>query len=87
MSKKFITPVGDEGIYTLDTGSWRTFKPVMLKEKCTNCGLCMIFCPVGSITGDENKIYEIGYQYCKGCGIRVRECPTKAIIMVRESIE
>jgi len=47
----------------------------------------MIFCPVGSITGDENKIYEIGYQYCKGCGICVRECPTKAIIMVRESIE
>ena len=27
------------------TGSWRTFKPVLDKEKCIDCENCIIFCP------------------------------------------
>lgn len=29
-----ITPIGDDGMYVLDTASWRVFRPVMNKEKC-----------------------------------------------------
>ena len=44
----------------------------------------MSFCPVGSITGNEQKIYAIDYGFCKGCGICAYECPSKAIDMVKE---
>ena len=84
MSRNFITPIGDEGIYTLDTGSWRTFRPIMNKDKCVECGICMSFCPVGSITGNEQKVYTIGYEFCKGCGICAYECPSQAINMAKE---
>jgi len=82
--RKFISPIGDEGIYTLDTASWRTVRPVMNKARCTECGICMTVCPVNSIVGDENKKYTIVLDYCKGCGICAHECALKAIDMVPE---
>ena len=39
--RKFVTPVGNEGMYILDTASWRIVKPVMNKEKCVEL-LCNI---------------------------------------------
>ena len=62
------------------TGSWRTFKPNLDKEKCVDCDNCIMFCPEGSI----NKDHDIDYDYCKGCGICEVECPVKAIKMERE---
>lgn len=87
MERNFITPIGNEGIYVLDTASWRTERPVMDKEKCIECGICMTFCPVCSIIGDESKKYIINYDFCKGCGICARECPSNAINMVPEGGE
>lgn len=83
-NRTFISPIGNEGIYILDTGSWRTLRPVMDKEKCIECGICMTFCPVNSIVGDNEKKYHIEYDYCKGCGICAHECPHKAIDMIPE---
>ncbi len=85
--REYITPVGDEGIYTLDTASWRVFRPVMDKSECVECGMCLAWCPVGSITGTEDKKYSIVYDYCKGCGICAAECPRQAISMVPEGGE
>lgn len=82
--RRYITPVGDEGIYVLDTASWRTHRPVMDKSLCVNCGLCLGYCPVNSIKWAEDKGYYITYDYCKGCGICAAECTRKAISMVRE---
>ncbi len=62
------------------TGSWRTFKPILDKEKCIECENCIMFCPEGCINND----YDIDYDYCKGCGICEEECPVKAIKMERE---
>jgi len=28
--------------------------------------------------------YEIDYDHCKGCGICVEECPTKALSFIKE---
>ena len=66
------------------TGFWRTFKPIINREKCVKCLLCWLYCPEGAIlrTNDDDVI--VNYDYCKGCGICANECPRKAIEMVIE---
>ena len=84
MSKRqHITPIGDEGIYTLNTGSWRNYRPVIDENKCVNCGLCFTFCPVNSISKTAGK-YVVNLDFCKGCGICANECPRNAIEMAPE---
>ncbi len=65
------------------TGGWRTFKPVIHMDKCVDCGCCWIFCPDMSILRKDGE-YSVDLEYCKGCGICSRECPTGAIEMVLE---
>lgn len=84
MSRAFKTPVGNEGLYLLDTAAWRDFRPVIDKEKCTNCGICMSYCPVMSIVREGEKEIKISYTQCKGCGLCAVECPKKAIEMKDE---
>lgn len=84
--RKFVTPVGNEGMYILDTASWRIVKPVMNKEKCVECGICLTYCPVNSVEFKSGK-YIINYDFCKGCGICSTECPKAAIDMVEEGDE
>jgi pyruvate ferredoxin oxidoreductase delta subunit len=67
----------------LDTGSWRTERPVLDKEKCNYCGLCALFCPPQCMR-DRGDHYEVDLAFCKGCGICATECPRKAISMVSE---
>jgi len=64
------------------TGTWRTFKPILDKKKCTKCGICFVFCPDVAISPD----FEIDYDHCKGCGICAHECPVKAIEMEEEKV-
>jgi len=82
--KKFVTPVGNQGMYVLDTASWRVYRPVIDKQLCVNCGICLSYCPVNSVRYDQEQGYIISYDYCKGCGICAVECPRKAISMVKE---
>ncbi|MDT8358577.1 MAG: 4Fe-4S binding protein [Methanomicrobiaceae archaeon] len=62
------------------TGTWRTSRPVIDREKCNECGICALFCPDGCFDKDLN----IDLDFCKGCGICAQECPKKAITMERE---
>ena len=80
---RFVTPLGNDGMYVLDTAAWRTVRPVMDKSRCINCGICMGYCPVNSIFFTDG-IYLISYDYCKGCGICAAECPKQAIVMIPE---
>ncbi|MFO7794850.1 MAG: 4Fe-4S binding protein [Promethearchaeia archaeon] len=66
------------------TGDWRTFRP-KIKEGCTKCGICWLYCPEGVIKRKDDGSFEIELTYCKGCGICAKECPTNNIEMVRES--
>jgi pyruvate ferredoxin oxidoreductase delta subunit len=73
----------DEKLLCLDTGSWRTERPVLDKDKCNYCGLCAIYCPPQCMQ-DKGDHYEVNLAYCKGCGICAQECPRQAIKMVAE---
>lgn len=50
---------------------------------CNLCGNCWVFCPDIAIRRQEDR-YEINYDYCKGCGICVEECPTKSMSLKKE---
>ena len=39
------------------TGSWRTFKPVLDKEKCIDCENCIIFCPDSTKLSEESFFF------------------------------
>ncbi len=83
LKSKYIVPVGADGIHILNTGDWRTQRPVLDETKCIRCGRCFLYCPVNSIRKTE-KAFVISYDYCKGCGICAHECPKEAIEMVAE---
>ena len=66
------------------TGGWRALRPVWIKDKCTHCMLCWMYCPDSSIPQKDGKRLEFDYDFCKGCGICAKECPFQAIEMKKE---
>ena len=54
---------------------------------CFECDNCYGVCPDNAVTklGAGNR-FEFKYDYCKGCGVCVSECPCGAIEMVPESV-
>ena len=60
-------------------------------ERCFNCGLCnqcdncRLFCPDLAVKKDsQTQGRHIDYDYCKGCGICVVECPRNAMALEEE---
>jgi Pyruvate/2-oxoacid:ferredoxin oxidoreductase delta subunit len=59
-------------------------------ERCFSCGTCVscdncaIVCPDLAVRRVEGGGYEVLADYCKGCGLCVRECPTGSMTMVEE---
>ena len=54
--------------------------------RCTQCDNCYIYCPDIAI----NKIhdgYAFDFNYCKGCGVCVYECPRSAMELIEEPTE
>lgn len=60
----------------LDTGSWRTERPVLDKDKCNYCGLCALYCPPQCMK-DMKDYYEADLAFCKGCGSAPRNAPSR----------
>jgi Pyruvate/2-oxoacid:ferredoxin oxidoreductase delta subunit len=50
---------------------------------CTNCDNCFHYCPDLAIRRIGGG-YEVLTDYCKGCGMCVKECPTGSITMREE---
>ena len=63
-----------------DSERWRSVRPNMDKERCTDCGACIEFCPMGTIYAD-GAVIRIRYESCIGCGICAVNCRIHAIAM------
>jgi 2-oxoacid:acceptor oxidoreductase delta subunit (pyruvate/2-ketoisovalerate family) len=62
-------------------------------RRCLNCGNCFEcdncygVCPDNAVIKlGPGKGFEFNYDYCKGCGLCVAECPSGAIDMVPEDV-
>ena len=54
---------------------------------CFECDNCYGVCPDNSVIKlGPGKRFEFDYDYCKGCGICVQECPAGAIAMEPEEV-
>ncbi|SPT52376.1 NAD-dependent dihydropyrimidine dehydrogenase sunbunit PreT [Actinomyces bovis] len=53
---------------------------------CFGCDNCFGVCPDNAITKIRPTEYEFKYDYCKGCGVCVEECPCGSISMVPEEV-
>lgn len=70
----------------VETGMWRSMRPVLDCKKCVSCLKCWLQCPDASILTDEDgKVTAVNLFFCKGCGICAEVCPVKAISMHPES--
>lgn len=52
----------------------------MIKEKCTDCSVCVSLCPTKALWIDEN--YKVNFQpeKCIACELCIKACPTKAMV-------
>ncbi|UCG13644.1 MAG: FAD-dependent oxidoreductase [Deltaproteobacteria bacterium] len=62
-------------------------------ERCFNCGICnqcdncRLFCPeIAVVRDDTTQNRRINYDYCKGCGLCVVECPRSAMTLEEECL-
>ncbi|MDH5484638.1 MAG: NAD(P)-binding protein [Gammaproteobacteria bacterium] len=54
---------------------------------CFECDNCYTVCPDNAITKlGPGKRFEIKYDYCKGCGMCVEECPCGSMLMAPEEL-
>nr|MBC7245313.1 FAD-dependent oxidoreductase [Chloroflexota bacterium] len=51
---------------------------------CNACDTCWLYCPDVAISRHNHTEYEVNYDYCKGCGVCVEECPREAISIEEE---
>ena len=55
-------------------------KPVIKREWCKGCGICVEFCPEDALALDETeKAQLISNEKCNGCGMCELRCPDLAI--------
>ncbi|MCD6159956.1 MAG: 4Fe-4S binding protein [Kosmotoga sp.] len=64
--------------YSNNKASYEKRLPVIDKEKCTLCGLCVDVCPYFALSIKNNAVVVVSEE-CFGCGLCQSRCPVKAI--------
>jgi len=61
-------------------------KPMIDSKKCTNCGTCVNYCPMGffKIVNGKVKVNDKPDGDCLGCEACVAGCPSSAIKLVKK---
>jgi pyruvate ferredoxin oxidoreductase gamma subunit len=68
-----------------NTGTWRTYRPVIDYQLCNRCSwVCSTLCPDSAIKVASDHTPHIDYDHCKGCMLCVAVCPPHAIRAERE---
>ncbi len=52
----------------------------MVKERCTDCSVCIGLCPTGALYMSENYEVKFEPEKCIACGLCIKGCPTKAMV-------
>jgi len=52
----------------------------MIKERCTDCGVCIPLCPTGALEKKADFSVEFTPEKCIACGLCIKACPTKAMV-------
>ncbi|MDE2095192.1 MAG: FAD-dependent oxidoreductase, partial [Burkholderiales bacterium] len=78
----------DEVVGGLDEGNARyEARRCLSCGNCFECDNCYGVCPDNAVIKlGPGRRFEFNYDYCKGCGICVAECPCGAIEMVPEDV-
>jgi pyruvate ferredoxin oxidoreductase gamma subunit len=66
------------------TGSWRQWRPVLQRERCSRCWVCFVRCPDAAIMLDPEHYPVVDYAVCKGCLVCAHDCPTHAFTILKE---
>jgi 2-oxoacid:acceptor oxidoreductase delta subunit (pyruvate/2-ketoisovalerate family) len=82
------TSTFDEVVYGLnETNALFEARRCLSCGNCFECDNCYGVCPDNAVIKlGPGKRFEFNYDYCKGCGLCVSECPCGAIKMVPETI-
>jgi len=75
-----------EGVFVRFMGNRLTSKPVIVKEKCVTCGICVTMCParpkaVDWFDGDTSEPPTYNYKSCIRCYCCQEVCPEGAITL------
>ena len=54
-------------------------KPLIRRNKCTNCGLCVETCPEDAMVLDDDGVAVIDEARCIGCGECIAQCSSDAV--------
>jgi ferredoxin len=66
--------------------------PLIDKERCTGCGLCVIDCPTKALTISQNSerdTYQLLFreEACDACGVCEKSCPENCLQLVKKEPE
>ncbi len=54
----------------------------MIREKCTDCSVCVPLCPVKALSLDRKDFsVEFDPEKCIACGLCIKACPTRAMVL------
>jgi ferredoxin len=60
--------------------------PYLVTTRCTLFGACVASCEMNAVTEGETQAY-IDVHACTECGICARNCPSQAIVFIKEADE